>query len=169
MLMQTCQKLNPDFKDITLEEVCPIQLSLPAAPYVANLGNLIDFDEIKSAYKKIKKHSDIVLIEGAGGLLVPIEKDFYMIDFIKTFDVHTLLVTHAKLGSINETLLSLEALKNRNIAHNWCINHFDDTKEFERITLPFYRDHFAKIFSLQNDLDQLINELITHCDCNRDC
>lgn len=166
LLLQTCQKLNPNFKSITIDDICPIQLSLPAAPYIANHGGTIDFDKIIESYKKIKSHCDILLIEGAGGLLVPVEKDFYIIDFIKFFDAHALLVTHDKLGSINETLLSLEALKSRNISHSWCINHFADTQDFKTITLPFYKDHFAKIFSLQNNLDELTEALIAYC--NRD-
>jgi len=168
LLLQTCQELNPDFKVITVNDICPIQLSLPAAPYVASCGKTIDFDKITESYKKIKNYCDILIIEGAGGLLVPVLKDFYIIDFIKLFDAHALLVTHDKLGSINETLLSLEALKSRNISHNWCINHFDDTEEFEKITLPFYQDYFAKIFSLQNNLDELTQELITNCNRNGD-
>ncbi len=168
LLLQTCQKLNPNFKSITIEDICPIQFSLPAAPYVANSGKTIDFDKIKESYNKIKKQCDILLIEGAGGLLVPVLKDFYIIDFIKHFDAHALLVTHDKLGCINETLLSLEALKSRNISHNWCINHFEDTEDFKTITLPFYQDHFTKIFSLQNSLDALTEQLITNCHSNRD-
>lgn len=163
LLLKTCKTLNPDFKSITIDDICPIQFSLPSAPYVANSGDKINFDKIEESYKKLKSHCDILLIEGAGGLLVPLEKDFYMIDFIKIFDAHTLLVTADKLGCINDTLLSLEALNNRGISNSWCINHFEDTKEFEKITLPFYRDHFAKIFSLQNNLDKLTNELIANC------
>jgi dethiobiotin synthetase len=168
LLLQTCQKLNPNFKLITIDDICPIQLSLPAAPYVANSGKTIDFKNIMERYKKIKRACDVLLIEGAGGLLVPVLKDFYMVDFIKLFDAHALLVTHDKLGAINETLLSLEALKNRNISHNWCINHFKEREDFKTITLPFYQDHFAKIFSLQNDLDALTEVLITNCNGHRD-
>ncbi len=167
LLLQTCQKLNPDFKSITINDICPIQFSLPAAPYVANDGKTINFDKIMESYNKIKKQCDILLIEGAGGLLVPVLKDFYIIDFIKHFDAHALLVTHDKLGCINETLLSLEALKSRNISHNWCINHIKDTKEFEKITLPFYQDCFTTIFSVQDNLDELTQMLITNCNGNR--
>jgi len=168
LLLQTSQELNPNFKSITIDDICPIQLSLPAAPYVANSGKTIDFDKITESYNKIKKQCDILLIEGAGGLLVPVLKDFYIIDFIKFFDAHALLVTHDKLGSINETLLSLEALKSRNIAHSWCINHFEDTKDFKTITLPFYQECFVKTFSLQNTLNELTQELITNCHSDKD-
>lgn len=168
ILLKTCQELNSDFNKITLYDICPIQLSLPAAPYVANCAKAIDFKKIKTAHKKLKNSCDILLIEGAGGLLVPVEQDFYVIDFIKWFDAYALLVTHDKLGSINETLLSLEALQNRKIPHTWCINHFGDTKAFEEITLPFYKAHFNTIYRLQKHLDPLVDILITHCNSHRD-
>lgn len=56
-----------------------------------------------------------LLIEGAGGLLVPINYDFYMIDLIKQFKSSVILVCRTQLGTLNHTLLSLEALKTRNI------------------------------------------------------
>jgi dethiobiotin synthetase len=167
LLLETSQKLNPDFNSLTVNDICPIQFSLPAAPYVAKEKNKIDFEKIYSSFKKLKMHCDILLIEGAGGLLVPVEDNFYMIDFIKFFDANTLLVTHDRLGSINDTLLSIEALKNRDIPHSWCINHFEDTKDFKKITLPFYQKEFKKIFSIQENLDELAQELITYCNSNR--
>jgi dethiobiotin synthetase len=160
LLLETSQKFNPDFNSLTLDDICPIQFSLPAAPYVAKEKNKIDFEKIYESYMKIKDKCDILFIEGAGGLLVPVEENFYMIDFIKFFDAYALLVTHDRLGSINDTLLSIEALKNRDIPHLWCINHFEDTKDFKSITLPFYQKEFKKIFSIQENLDELVNSLL---------
>lgn len=157
LLLETCQKLNDDFKSLTIDDVCPLQFTLPAAPYVANSGKKIDFEKIKRSYEKIKKYCDILLIEGAGGLMVPVEKEFYIIDFIDFFNAHALLVTPDKLGCINDTLLSLEALKNRKIPHTWCINN-QNTKEFEKITLPFYEAEFERVFMLK-DIKTLSLEL----------
>ena len=168
LLLKTCKQLNPNFKKITLDEICPIQFSLPAAPYVAKKRENIDFLKITKCYKKLQDECDLLLIEGAGGLLVPVCKDFYMVDFIKEFNSHALLVTNDKLGSINDTLLSLEALKSRDIPHSWCINHFGNIDEFNKITLPFYKDRFDKIYSLQTSLDELTQNLITNCNSNWD-
>jgi dethiobiotin synthetase len=167
ILLQTTQKLNPNFNSITIDDICPIKFSLPAAPFIASEGKNIDFDKIMKSYSRVKKKCDILLIEGAGGLLVPVLEDFYMIDFIKKFDAHALLVTHDKLGCINDTLLSLEAMKNRNISNSWCINHFGDREEFEKITLPFYQKRFEKIYSIQTSFDELADELIANCNSNR--
>ena len=128
-------------QDLSLKDVVPVRFELPAAPYVAKGDQKIDFIKIKNSYEKIKSNSDIVLVEGAGGLLTPVEENFFMIDFVKFLGLDkTLLVTSNALGSINETLLSLEALKQRKLPHIWVVNEYKESrKNFEKITLPFYK------------------------------
>ncbi len=160
MLLDFCQKLNREFKDIDIDTVCPIQLSLPAAPFVANCGKNIDFNKIEKSYKKIKEVSDITLIEGAGGVLVPVTQNFYMVDFIDLFNLKPLLVTHSRLGSINDTLLSLEALKSRGAEPSWCVNMRELESNFYKITMPFYESKFDNILILQRDLKKIALELL---------
>jgi len=166
LLLETSQKLNPDFLSFTVDDICPIQLLLPAAPYVAKKDIKIDFQKIYNSFNRVNRECDILLIEGAGGLFVPVEDNFYMIDFIDFLNSHALLVTHDRLGSINDTLLSLEALETRCISHSWCINHLEDRGDFKDITLPFYKEKFEKIFSLQDDIEELSLELIANCNGN---
>ncbi len=61
------------------------------------------------------KHNRTLIIEGAGGLMVPLNDDFLMIDLIKKLNAEVILVSKNYLGSINHTLLSAEALQKRNI------------------------------------------------------
>ena len=159
-LLEVSQKLNPNLKTFTLLDICPIQLTLPAAPSVAIGKNKIDMKKIISSYKKLQLHCDIILIEGAGGLFTPIEKDFYMIDLIKTFEATALLVVHDKLGCINDALLSMNALNQQKIDFEWCINFLHDKKEFEKITLPFFQEKFGKVLSVQDDLEKIANNLL---------
>ncbi len=168
LLLEASKKLNPDFNSITIDDICPLQFPLPAAPFVANGGKKIDFKKIEKSYKKLKKHCDILLIEGAGGLMVPVDSDYFMIDFINLFNSHALLVTHDKLGSINDTLLSLDALKNRNIPHTWCINNRQNRESFENITLPFYKAKFERVLMLE-DIKTLCQELIIKRNSNSNC
>jgi dethiobiotin synthetase len=162
LLLEKCKVLNSDFKDVTIGDICPIQLELPAAPFVSKGDDAIDFDLILKKYKTIKNRCDILLIEGAGGLLVPVDKDIFMIDFIKMFSAHTLLVTVDKLGCINDALLSLEALKTRDMASTWCINLHDDNSDFETITMPFYKSYFKEVYTIQKDLTRIANNLYSH-------
>ncbi len=160
-LFELSKSVNKNF-DLGLDDIVPIQLKLPSAPYVANLHeNKIDFEKIKTSYEKIKKISDIVLVEGAGGLLVPVTNNFFMIDFIKYLDIEkTLLITHNSLGCINDTLLNVEFLKSKNINFFWCINQYPQSKEdFLKVTLPFYKDYFEEIYLLEDNLEIILDNL----------
>ena len=66
-----------------IDEICFYQFALPAAPFVADSQGVIDIDFLKNKIKSLEKECDILLIEGAGGLFVPIKKDYFFIDLIK--------------------------------------------------------------------------------------
>jgi dethiobiotin synthetase len=107
------------------------QLNTPASPhYAAELdGITIDLKQIKEP-----KTSNHLVIEGAGGLLVPLNDTDCIIDLIQN-DYEVILVSRHYLGSINHTLLSLEALKNRNIPCAGIIFSGDENPATESIIL----------------------------------
>lgn len=88
------------------------RLKKPRSPHEAARaeGVVIHKDEIR-----LPNVSENLIIEGAGGLHVPITWDFWMIDLIKSFHIPVILVTRTQLGTLNHTLLSIEALKSRSI------------------------------------------------------
>lgn len=96
---------------------CPYNFSFPASPHLAAgmVGDSIDPRILDQATAKAQEAYEIVLIEGAGGLLVPLSVDLTLLDYFASHDVEVVLVTTPRLGSINHTLLSLEALRNRNM------------------------------------------------------
>ncbi|MBQ3564756.1 MAG: dethiobiotin synthase [Alphaproteobacteria bacterium] len=97
------------------------------APHTRILPEIYKLREPLSAYdaariegvnidvKNFKTPHDKIVIEGAGGLCVPIADNFLMIDAIKKMNAGALLVSRSKLGMINHILLSTSALKNKNI------------------------------------------------------
>lgn len=114
------------------EHHCPYTFSYPASPHLAAQleGKEIDCDDLLEAMKALQKQSEHLLIEGAGGLYVPLNKDTQIIDFIDNNDLAIVLVTSAKLGSINHSLLSLAACQQRNIEVRAVIyNHFGQGEE----------------------------------------
>lgn len=143
-IFELTQILNPEF-NVLLSDVVPYQFKLPSAPYVAKGDTKIDIGFLKEKKDYLLQFCDILIVEGAGGLLVPVEKDIFMIDLIKEFDADTILIAPSNLGSINDTLLSIEALKNRDIDFKWYINLYKDKESFEEVTLPFYKDYFETI------------------------
>jgi dethiobiotin synthetase len=152
-LLNKSKELNNAFEDILLKDIVPIQLKLPAAPIVA--GD-VNFDKIKEAYQKIKPLCDILLIEGAGGITVPVKDNFLMIDFIKFFNAKLFLVIGSKLGMINDFLLNKFYLEQNNIPFIWAVNLFNDT--YFKITHPFLKD-FSPLF-IQKDLDKIVQRLL---------
>ena len=92
-------------------------LKEPAAPSLAAEieGINIDIKKILDDYKKLGAECDFVIAEGVGGLLVPINKGFLVRDMVKTMDLPLLIVARPGLGTINHTLLTIEAAKTKNI------------------------------------------------------
>lgn len=102
-----------DHDKLTMPEI----FSYPASPHLATrLDNReIDFQKIENATQTLAERFDIVLLEGAGGLMVPLTTSLLTIDYIAQHQFPVILVTSGRLGSINHTLLSLEALKSRSL------------------------------------------------------
>lgn len=108
---------------------CPYRYEKPASPHLsAALANdVVHTDVITRATKALQVDYDVVLLEGAGGLLVPITKDLLTLDYITEQGYPIILVTSGRLGSINHTLLSLEAIKSRGLTvHSVIYNHIHD-------------------------------------------
>lgn len=108
--------IKPTVEDLT-HITAPIIFSYPASPHLAAIidNEEIDFSLIDSATETLCKKYSHVLIEGAGGLMVPLKKEYLTIDYIKDKNLPVVLVTNGKLGSINHTLLALYAIKNYGI------------------------------------------------------
>lgn len=152
-MLELAKKLNPSF-NVTINDVVPYQFELPAAPYVAKGNTIIDIDFLKEKKKYLEQFCDVLIIEGAGGLMVPIEKDLFIIDLIKEFNCEAILITPSKLGCINDTLLSINALKSKNIDFEFYINLYQDKNSFEKVSKPFLIDYFGKLNFLE-DLEKL--------------
>lgn len=149
-LLNLAKQLNPFF-DVTIDDVVPFQFSLPAAPFVAANGKYIDVDIIKVHIKKLLNYCDTLIIEGAGGLMVPINQNYFIYNLIQDINpTKTILISPSHLGSINDTLLSQNLLIQNNIKFDWYINLYKDILEFKKITLPFYKAYYDKIEYLQD-------------------
>jgi len=101
----------------SLDLINPIFLSHPLSPNVAAKleKKKIDLKKVDEALKVFRKKYDYLIVEGCGGLLVPITNGTFVIDLIPRMKAETILVSRAGLGAINHSLLSVEALKKRGI------------------------------------------------------
>ena len=102
-----------DQSKLTMPEI----FTYPASPHLATQidGREIDFQKIADATQQLAEKYDLVLLEGAGGLMVPLTSELLTIDYIAEKKFPVILVSSGRLGSINHTLLSLEALKIRGL------------------------------------------------------
>jgi dethiobiotin synthetase len=158
-LLSLVKELNPKFKDIMIEDIVPISYELPAAPFVASKETLLDIYKINESVEKIEKLCDVLIIEGAGGLYVPIDQKYMMIDLIKELEASALLVTHCSLGCINDTLLSSKALDNYKIKHIVAFNCKDNDNSFRDVSEPYFVNTGYNILKVSSDIDTICDVL----------
>ena len=156
---QTIQKITQINKEQIINEA--YIFTQPVSPHWAAE---IDKKTINFNMLKLPKVNGSLIVETAGGLMVPITRSFLQIDQIKKWDLPVILVCKSSLGTLNHTLLSIEALKKRNInIAGLVINgekHLDNAKtisEFSGIPIIAEFPYIQKIDS--DNLDILWKEL----------
>ena len=100
-----------------LELICPLQYTIPAAPEACarDEERPAEFAPILKAYKELTEKHEHLLVEGAGGILVPFSMQHSMADLVARLELPVLIVARASLGTINHTLLTLEACDARKL------------------------------------------------------
>ena len=116
-----------------LDTICPYRFAPPVAPWVAaeQAGVAIDPERLERCYKELAASSDVVLVETAGGILVPLREDFHYADLALLLHLPVLVVVGSKLGAINHARLTLEFLRAAGLKTIACVlNHpFRETSE----------------------------------------
>ena len=121
---------NAAMVDDAEDIINPFFFPIPASPYTAakNLGVKIDVEHVMECFRKLDEIHDIMLVEGIGGIMTPILKDYAIIDLIKDLMANTIIVTSSKIGTVNHTVLTYNMCKNMNIPiKGLIINNFDST------------------------------------------
>ncbi len=101
-----------------LSEVCPVRLQPAASPYQAAMieNRTIEMQALLAAYRKLAGKYDWMLVEGIGGVQVPITRDTGVVDLMRDFALPAVVVTHHQLGTLNHTLMTLDTLKRNHIS-----------------------------------------------------
>ncbi len=102
---------------VALNDVNPVWLRPPVAPYAAAMieGRMIDLALVREKFAQLRAAHAAVIVEGAGGWLVPITRDFSMADLAVEFALPVLIVAANRLGVINHTLLTITAIRARGL------------------------------------------------------
>ena len=139
--------LQEDLNHLTMPEI----FTYPCSPHLASEidGRNLDFGKIERASEELLKTYDVVLLEGAGGLMVPLTRELLTIDYVAQKKLPLILVTSGRLGSINHTLLSLEAVKQRGIhLYSVVYNLYpqEEDKMIQQDTENYIRMYLGKYF-----------------------
>jgi dethiobiotin synthetase len=99
--------------DFELSEINPVGFVTPAAPVVCEEfeRRYVDFAAVRTAYESICKVSDFVIVEGIGGIRVPISGDVDVLELAKAFGLPVVVVARPYLGTINHTLLTIDTVR----------------------------------------------------------
>jgi dethiobiotin synthetase len=134
----------PEDRDGT---TCPYVLTYPASPHLAAAidGVTIDVTRVTEATRHLERDHDVVLLEGAGGLYVPVTPRYFTIDYVRERGYPLVLVTSGRLGSINHTVLALEACRREGVRVAWLVyNHYPAVDgALAAGTIAFFREYLA--------------------------
>ncbi len=158
-LLKLIKELNSEYSATSIQDIVPITYELPAAPFIASNNTPLDIQKIDKAIQKAEKLCDVLIIEGAGGLYVPIDEEYMVIDLIKYLKADALLVTHCSLGCINDTILSLKALEQEKISHQVIFNCRELDDSFHRISEPYFIKSGYEVLKVSQNIDTICDVL----------
>ncbi len=157
--------------------VNPQFFPIPASPYTAckKLKTKPKISTILSSFKKLSKLHDVLLVEGMGGIMTPVLKDYYITNLIKEMKIPTVIVTRSKVGTVNHTIMTVKMCEKYKIpVKGIIINNFDNgyavkdlTRDLKNLTgvpvlgsIPFIKDmsdsSLNKVFKKNIDLKSLL-------------
>jgi dethiobiotin synthetase len=107
----------------------PVFLPIPTSPYDATklLSMAVDMPLILTKFTKLLSKHNVLLVEGIGGIMTPITKNFFVADMIKAMGIEAIIVTRATLGTLNHTMMTYKMCKDYGIkVKGLVINNFDE-------------------------------------------
>ena len=130
---------------LTLEEVNPVWLKFPAAPYTAAMmeNRRFDVSELITGFHSLAARHEHVLVEGAGGWEVPVNEFSTLADFAQRLALPVIMVVNNKLGCLNHTLLTVKNIQARGLTcAGIVLNHVQDERDPASISNRMVLEHF---------------------------
>ena len=100
-----------------IELVNPYYFEIPTSPYDAckQLNLEIDMSKVVDAYKQLTAIHDVVIVEGIGGIMTPISRNYFVSDLISELNLDSFIVTGSKIGTVNHLMLTYEHAQKKNL------------------------------------------------------
>lgn len=116
-LEQVWQLAGQEAEPPRLDLQVPYRFAYAASPHLAAelAGREIESQVLIKAYETMRENNEILLVEGVGGIMVPLRRDLLLADLVASLRIPSLLVARSGLGTLNHTLLTLEALRGREV------------------------------------------------------
>ena len=117
------------------------------APHIASKINNkpISLKKIKEHYDSIKKNTDYLFVEGAGGYYVPLSEDIMTSDLISSLNIPIILVVGIRLGCLNHTILTIEAIhKNKQNLFGWIANIIDPDMDNQEDNIRYLKEKISE-------------------------
>lgn len=114
--------------ELSLNQINPVWMRAPAAPYAATLieNRPVDLDLIRDTYASLRKSHDSLVVEGIGGWLVPITRDYFVSDLARDLGLPVAVVVGNRLGALNHTLLTVRSIQSLGIPiHGLVLNNLE--------------------------------------------
>lgn len=124
---------------LSYEEITPFEFKEPLAPYVAGKleGRTIGIEEVVCHWEKIREKHEFFIVEGAGGISVPLGEDFLVSDLIKALQLPIVIVARPNLGTFNHTFLTVQYAKSMGLSiAGIVINGINESPDLAEKTNP---------------------------------
>jgi len=172
-LLMASQQAMPE---LCASDICPYFLGDAAAPHLvaAKEGTQLKMDVMIRQYKSLQEKVEAIIVEGAGGFLVPIDEESTLGDFAQAIDLPVIMVVNIKLGCINHALLTAEAIEHRGLQlFAWVANSTQSDNEYTQQNIKTlkmlldkkYKANFLGIIpfndAIQNNSIYNINHLVS--------
>lgn len=137
-------------------ETCGQMFSFPASIHLASRldAKAVDLKAVDAKTRRLSEKCDRLLVEGAGGIMVPIREDYLTIDYLKQRNYRIVFVTNPFLGSINHSLLSFYAMKAANLRLDTLIFNFHGSDAanavVEEDSFNIISDYARRMFGVKN-------------------
>jgi dethiobiotin synthetase len=134
--------------DADLDLVCPFRYAEPLAPWLAaeRAGRPVSIERLHACFARLGGIADLVIVESAGGLLVPLADDYTFADLARDLHLPVVVVVRSQLGAINHTLLTLECAQARGLeVLGYVLNDVDPERDLARETNRRVLERFARV------------------------
>jgi len=153
--------------ELSYEEVNPYAFEAAVSPHLAGIENPVQLEGVLQAFDCLKQKADVIIVEGAGGWLAPLNNESDIADLAEALNIPVILVVAIRLGCINHARLTFQAIQDRKIqCAGWLAACVDPRMDMQAENIQTVKEKLATpLLGLlphveENDFDRLAKKII---------